>query len=112
MKELNDYEREQFAEINNRIISPFYLICLSILPLIILNYLKSPNSNSILPISIISLMALLIKILEISLANLLIENNYLVYLNYFIPFFILLVVLALINFDNPIFNLRKYVFKN
>ncbi len=112
LKELNDYEREQFAEINNRIISPFYLICLSILPLIILNYLKSPNSNSILPISIISLMAMLIKILEISLANLLIENNYLVYLNYFIPFFILLVVLALINFDNPIFNLRKYVFKN
>ena len=112
LKELNNYEREQFAEINNRIISPLYLICLSILPLLVLNYLQSPNSNSIFPISIISLVALLIKILEISLANLLIENNYLVYLNYFIPIFILFIFLMLIIFDNPILNLRKYVLKN
>ena len=112
LKELNNYEKEQFAEINNRIISPLYLICLSILPIIILNYIKSPNSNSVFPISIISLTALLIKILEISLANLLIENNYLIYLNYFIPLFILVIMFALINFDNPIYNFKKYVFKN
>ena len=55
LSELNDYEREQFAEINNRIIAPLYLICLSILPLLALKYLKSPNSNSIYIISIISL---------------------------------------------------------
>tara|TARA_B100000575_G_C23101844_1_gene635712 strand:+ start:45 stop:1169 length:1125 start_codon:yes stop_codon:yes gene_type:complete len=112
LKELNDYEREQFAEINNRIISPLYLICLSILPLLAINYLKSPNTNSVFTISLISLTALIIKILEISLANLLIENNYLVYLNYFIPLIILLLCLSLLNFDNPIFKLSKYVFKN
>ena len=89
LSEFNNYEKEQFAEINNRFISPLYLISLSILPLLILNYLKSPNANSVFTISIISLIALLIKIFEILLANLLIENNYLVYLNYFVPLFIL-----------------------
>ena len=112
LNELNNYEREQFAEINNRIISPLYLICLSILPLLVLNYLKSPNANSIFPITIISLMALSIKILEILLANLLIENNYLVYLNYFVPLFILFTFLTIINFDNPILYLKKNVLKN
>ena len=110
--EFNNYEREQFAEINNRIISPLYLICFSILPLLALNYLQSPNSNSIITISVISLIALLIKILEISLANLLIENNYLVFLNYIIPLFILTLFLILIIFDNSISNIKKYVFKN
>ncbi len=112
LRELNNYEREQFAEIHNRIISPLYLICLSILPILVINYLKSPNSNSVFPISIISLIALSIKILEISMANLLIENNYLVYLNYFIPILILFLFITLIIFDNSVFNLRKYVFKN
>ena len=110
--EFNNYEREQFAEINNRIISPLYIFCLSLLPLLILNFLKSPSSNSVFPITIIALIALLIKILEISLANLLIENNYLVYLNYFIPIFILFLFLTLINLDNSILNSKKYVFKN
>ena len=112
LSDLNDYEREQFAEINNRIISPFYLICLSILPLLILNYLKSPNANSLFTISIISLIALLIKILEILLSNLLIENNYLVYLNYFVPLLILFLFLIQINLDNSILRLKKYVLKN
>ena len=112
LKEFNGYEREQFAEINNRIISPLYLICFSILPLLVLNYLKSPNTSSVIPISIISLFALLIKILEILLSNLLIENNYLIYLNYFVPLLILFLCLILINFDNPIIRFRKYVFKN
>ena len=105
LQELNVYEREQFAEINNRIISPLYLFCISILPILALKYLKSPNSSSVFPISIVSLVALLIKILEILLANLLIENNYLVYLNYFIPLFIMFLFLIMIIFDNPILNL-------
>ena len=112
LKDLNNYEREQFAELNNRIISPLYLLCLSILPLLMLNYLKSPSASSVVTISAISLIALLIKIIEISLANLLIENNYLVYLNYCIPILILFFILILINFDNPILNLKKNVFKN
>ena len=112
LNELNKYERQQFAEINNRIISPLYLLCLSILPLLVLNYLKSPNSNSVLPISIISLLALLIKIIEISLSNLLIDNNYLVYINYMIPILLLFLFLTLINFDNSILNLKKYALKN
>ena len=112
LSELTNYEKEQFAEINNRVIAPLYLICLSILPLLALKYLKSPNSNSIFTISIVSLIALLIKILEILLSNLLIENNYLVYLNYFIPLFILFLFLTLIILDNSITSLKKYVLKN
>ena len=112
LQEFNKNEREQFAEINNRIISPLYLICLSILPLIVFNYLKTPNTSSVITISIISLIALSIKIIDIALANLLIENNYLFYLNYLIPFLIILLLLFLINFDNPIIKFKKYVFKN
>ena len=112
LQELNIYEREQFAEINNRIISPLYLICISILPLLIFNYLKSPNSSSVIPISIVSLIALLIKILEILLANLLIENIYLVYLNYLVPLFFLTLFLILIYFDNPFLKFKNYVLKN
>ncbi len=112
LTELNNYEKEQFAEINNRIISPLYLICLSILPLLTLHYLKTPNSNSVFPITIISLTALMIKIIEISLANLLIEYNYLVYINYLIPLLLMLLFITLIIFDNSILNLRKYVLKN
>ncbi len=112
ISEFNNYEKEQFAEINNRIISPLYLICLSILPLLTLHYLKSPNSNSVFTISLVSLIALIIKILEISLGNLLIENNYLIYLNYFLPIFLLFFFLILIYFDNSISNLKKHVLKN
>ena len=112
LRELNDYEREQFAEINNRIISPLYLFCLSILPLLGLNYLKSPNSNSVIPISIISFTALLIKILEISMSNLLIDNNYLVYLSYLLPLVILFFFITIIISDDPFSILRKYVLKN
>ena len=77
-----------------------------------MNFLKTPNSNSVIPISTISLIALIIKILEISLANLLIENNYLIYLNYFVPLFILCLSLTIIILDNPLLSLKKYVFKN
>ena len=112
LSEFNTYEREQFAEINNRIIAPLYLICLSILPLLALNYLKSPNSNSILTISIVSFIALAIKILEVLLSNLLIENNYLIYLNYLVPLFIIFLFIILIVFEDSISSLKKYVLKN
>tara|TARA_Y100000768_G_scaffold229592_1_gene173366 strand:+ start:894 stop:1856 length:963 start_codon:yes stop_codon:yes gene_type:complete len=112
LNELNIYEREQFAELNNRIVAPLYIICLSILPLLALKYLKSPNANSVFTISTVSLMALLIKILEISLANLLIDNNYLVYLNYFIPLLILFLFLTLIILDKSILSIKNYVLKN
>ena len=112
LNELNIYEKEQFAEINNRIISPLYIICISILPILVMNYLKSPNSSSVFPISIISFIALSIKILEILMGNLLIENNYLVYLNYLIPFVLLFFFLFIINFGNPILKLRKHVLKS
>ncbi len=112
LREFNKDEMEQFAEINNRIISPLYLICLSILPLLVSNYLKSPNTSSVFIISIISLIALLIKIIDIALANLLIENNYLIYLNYLTPLFIIFLLLLLMHLDYPIFKFKKYVLKN
>ena len=112
LKILDNYEKEQFAEINNRIISPLYIICLCLLPILVLNFLKSPNSNWVIPISVFSFLALLIKIIEIFLANLLIENNYLIYFNYFVPIFISFFCLVFINFDNPVSVIKKNVFKN
>ena len=112
LSEYNKDEKEQFAEINNRIISPLYLICLSILPLLVPKYLKSPNKSSVFIISTISFFALLIKILDIALANLLIENNYLVFLNYLMPLLIIFLFLLIINLDHQIIKFKKYVLKN
>ena len=109
-KSLMSYDREevqQFAELNNRIISPLYLMCIVLLPILSLNYLNTPNKSWLIPISLISILAILIKVIEISLSNILINNNNLVYINYCIPVFLFFVLMTLIIFENPIKIFKK-----
>ena len=90
-------EKQEFAEINNRIISHLYILCLSILPLLALTFKKTPSESWFMPIFIVSSLGLLIKVVEISLANLLIDNNNLIFFNYLLPLVILFVLILIIT---------------
>ena len=113
-KKLNDFnrfEKEHFAELHNRIISPLYLIFFSILPLLALNYVKAPNESWFLPITCISIFALLVKIIEVTLSNVLIENNSFIYLNYSLPIILIIFTATTISFDLFKINIKKYAIK-
>ncbi len=92
----NNYDNEQFAELNNRLISPLYIYCLALLTLLIFKISRRPDANWILPIFIISIIALIIKIIEITSANLLINNNSFYWINYLIPLAITLFIIFLL----------------
>ena len=96
----SDYDNEQFAELNNRFINPIFLFCLALLPLLIFKQSKRPDESWLLPIIIISTSGFMIKILEIGLANLLISNNSLYLLNYFVPIGIIMIITFLLYREN------------
>ena len=110
-KNFNGYEKEQFAELNNRFISPIYLFCYALLPILILKTSRNPNESWVLPISIVSLLALSIKVIEVSLSNILVDKNELVYLTYFIPILFIIVFLIMIYLDKSINPFNKNALK-
>ena len=92
----NSYDNEQFAELNNRLIGPLYIYCLAILTLLIFKISRRPDASWLIPIFIISIIALIIKIIEITFANFLIDNNSLYLINYCIPLVITMVIILLL----------------
>ncbi len=96
---LNKYEKEQFAELHSRIINPIYIFCFSLLPLIILKFSKKPGDGSILPISVVSIIAFVIQIIQITLSNVLITNNDFVSFNYLVPFILCSIIILLLFLD-------------
>ena len=99
----NDYDNEQFAEINNRFISPIYIFCFSLLPLLIFKLSRRPDENWLIPIITISTFGFIIKILEIGMANLLIDNNSFYLINYLIPSGIIVLIIFLLYRDGRLF---------
>ena len=99
----NDYDNEQFAELNNRFISPIYIFCLTLLPLLIFKFSRRPDESWLMPITVISVSGFVIKILEIGLSNLLINNNSLYLLHYFIPASITALIIYLLYKENKLF---------
>ena len=89
----NSYDKEQFAEINNRLINPIYIFCLSLLTLIIFKLSRRPDQSWVIPIISISILGFGIKIIEVGMANFLIKDNSFYLLNYFIPFGIMALIL-------------------
>ena len=104
--ELNKYEMEQFAELHTRFINPIYIFCFAFLPLIIIKFSKKPSDGLFIPICIISFLAFLIQIFQITMSNLLIDNSNLVIINYFIPLLFILIIILVIFLDNS--RLRFY----
>ena len=71
----NNYSGAEFAELNNRIINPIYIFCISLLPLLIFKMSRRPDESWLIPIIIISICGFAIKLLEIGMAHLLIRKN-------------------------------------
>ena len=99
------YEKEQFSELHTRIINPIYIFVYSLLPLIIAKFSGRPNDGWLIPIISVSVFAFLIQIMQITLSNLLIENINLVTINYLMPLFLIISIIAFLFYEN-IRNLR------
>ena len=87
------YQKEQYAELHSRIINPFYIFFYSLLPLVMIGFSKRPDDSWAYPIIIVSTIAFTVQILQITLSNLLIENNSLIIFNYLVPFILIAGVL-------------------
>ena len=96
----DSYSEAEFAELNNRIINPIYIFCLSLLPLLIFKVSRRPDESWLIPIIFISICGFVIKLLEIGMAHFLIKNNSLFLLNYSIPFGIIAIILLLLYREN------------
>jgi len=107
-KSLNNFnrlEKEEYAALHSRIINPFYIFCFALLPLLIVKFSKRPDDGWVLPVSIISLIAFLSQIIQITFQNLLIQNNNLVIIIYAVPFLIMSTTIFLLVIEN--FNFFK-----
>jgi len=105
----NKYDKQQFAELNNRLINPIYIFCLSLIPLLVFKLSRRPDQSWATPIIIISIMGFGVKTIEIGMANFLVENNPFYLLNYFIPFIIIALILLLLYKENNILIRKKNV---
>jgi len=96
----DSYTEAEFAELNNRVINPIYIFCLSLLPLLLFKVSRRPDESWLIPIIFISICGFVIKLLEIGMAHFLIKNNSLFLLNYSIPFGIIAIILLLLYREN------------
>ena len=51
----DSYSEAEFAELNNRVINPIYIFCLSLLPLLVFKVSRRPDESWLIPIIIISI---------------------------------------------------------
>ncbi len=96
----NKYEKEQFAELHSRIANPLYIFCLSLLPLIVVKFSKKPGDTWLAPIFIVSSIAFLFQVIQITISSLLIENSDLVYIIYLLPIIFFCVIVIFIYLEN------------
>lgn len=108
IKLFSNYEKRQFAELHTRFINPLYIFCFSLFPLLILKFSKRPDENSILPTIFICFMAFMVQIIQITLSNILIENNMIVSLNYLIPIIITFIIITSLFIE----KIKLQYFKN
>tara|TARA_B100001093_G_scaffold212255_1_gene203728 strand:+ start:1349 stop:2449 length:1101 start_codon:yes stop_codon:yes gene_type:complete len=94
-----NYNAEEFAVLQNRLINPIYIFVLSILPLVTFKMVRKPDSKWALPILFISIIALFIKFFEITMSSILITKNNLVYFNYLFPIILIIIILIILYFE-------------
>ena len=106
MEMFSKYEKEQFAELHSRIVNPIYIFLYSLLPLLMIRFSKRPDDSWLYPIIIVSIIAFSIQILQITLTNLLIDNNNFVSFNYLFPLILISITLIYLHYDT-FYILRK-----
>ena len=100
IKNLNKYEKEQFAQLHSRIANPLYVFSFALIPLIILKFSKKPGDSFLIPISTVSVIAFIFQITQIALSNLLIDNSNIVFIIYLLPISFLSIIILVIFLDN------------
>ncbi len=106
LRDLNKYEKEQFAELHSRFANPLYIFSFALIPLIILKFSKKPGDNFLLPITMVSILAFVFQIIQITLSNFLIQESNLIYLVYILPISSLIFLNLIIFFDDA--ELKRY----
>ena len=107
IKDLNKYEKEQFAQLHSRIANPLYIFSFALIPLIILKFSKKPGDNFLMPISVVSAIAFIFQITQITASNLLIDKSNIIFVIYFLPISFLLIIILIIFLDN--FTLKRFL---
>ena len=107
IKDFNKYEREQFAQLHSRIANPLYIFSFALIPLIILKFSKKPGDSFLIPISIVSVVAFIFQITQITTSNLLIDKSNLVFMIYIFPIAFILIIVLLIFLDS--FALKRFL---
>ena len=101
---------EEFGVLLNRIINPFYIFIISILPLLMFKFSRRPDYKWTKPILFISSIALLIKFYEITISNALLENNNYIFICALSPLILLILInMTLWNERNFIQIIRKFI---
>jgi len=104
-KNFSKYEKEQFAELHKRFVSPIYIIFYALLPLLMINFSNRPDDSWRYPIMVVSAIAFAIQISQITFSNLLIENTQLVTLYYAFP--LMLIIATIIYLYKDFLNLLR-----
>ncbi len=91
---------QEAGEFHNRIINPFYIFIIAILPLLTFKIAKRPDTNWTFPIIIVSTITLIIKFYEITMSSILLAGNALILVNYLSPFILILLILCTLYFEN------------
>ncbi len=108
MKDFNKYEKEQFAELHSRFINPLYIFCFALLPIMIIKFSAKPGDELLMPITLVSVVAFILQIVQITLSNILIENTNLIYFTYIFPFIVLILITFLIFLDRNQLKITPY----
>ncbi len=85
---------EEFGILHSRLIKALYIFSLVFLPLIIFKIIKKPDDRSLILISLVIILGIIIKFLEITMETILIENNSLVIVSYTLPTFIFIIIIS------------------
>ncbi len=106
---LNTYEKEQFAELHSRIINPLYIFSFALIPMLILKFSRKPGDELFFPIAIVSIIAFIFQIIQITTSNLLIDKSDLVFLSYLFPLLFFGSIFLLIFLEKLNFKIRSNV---
>ena len=91
---INQNNSEEFGVLHNRFSKALYIFSLVFLPLIVFKIIKKPDDKSGLIIFTIIALGIFIKFLEITMENILIQNNSFVILNYLFPIITLSLIIS------------------
>ncbi len=96
---------EEAGEFHYRIINPFYIFIIALMPLLTFKIVRRPDAKWTLPIIIISTITLMIKSYEITISSMLLAGELSIVINYLSPLLMIIFILCILYIEN--INLKK-----